>query len=61
MRTLQKRMQEAADTIAIINKEEALLEWKMSEFPALQILKTEIKPYQKLFHLILKWQQTEKR
>uniref|UniRef100_A0A672VFG6 Dynein axonemal heavy chain 12 n=1 Tax=Strigops habroptila TaxID=2489341 RepID=A0A672VFG6_STRHB len=61
VRTLQKHIQEADDTIAIINKEEALLEWKMSEFPALKILKTEIEPYQKLFHLILKWQRTEKR
>uniref|UniRef100_A0A8C3KVW3 Dynein axonemal heavy chain 12 n=1 Tax=Calidris pygmaea TaxID=425635 RepID=A0A8C3KVW3_9CHAR len=59
--TLQKRIQEADETVAVINKEEILLEWQLSEFPLLSNLKVEIEPYQKLFHLILKWQKTEKR
>uniref|UniRef100_A0A8C3KWS1 Dynein axonemal heavy chain 12 n=1 Tax=Calidris pygmaea TaxID=425635 RepID=A0A8C3KWS1_9CHAR len=61
LRTLQKRIQEADETVAVINKEEILLEWQLSEFPLLSNLKVEIEPYQKLFHLILKWQKTEKR
>lgn len=61
LRALQKRIQEADETVALINKEETLLEWKQSDFPLLNNLKVEIEPYQKLFHLILKWQRTEKR
>ncbi|PKU33047.1 dynein heavy chain axonemal [Limosa lapponica baueri] len=61
LRALQKRIQEADETVAVINKEEILLEWQLSEFPLLSNLKVEIEPYQKLFHLILKWQKAEKR
>ena len=61
LRALQKRIQEADETVALINKEESLLEWKLSDFPLLNNLKVDIEPYQKLFHLILKWQRTEKR
>ncbi|XP_040538200.1 dynein axonemal heavy chain 12 isoform X2 [Gallus gallus] len=61
LRALQKRIQEADETVAFINKEETLMEWKLSHFPLLSSLKNEIEPYQKLFHLILKWQRTEKR
>ncbi|XP_031463952.1 dynein heavy chain 12, axonemal isoform X1 [Phasianus colchicus] len=61
LRALQKRIQEADDTVAFIHKEETLLKWKLSDFPLLSSLKTEVEPYQKLFHLILKWQRTEKR
>ncbi|XP_009991828.1 PREDICTED: dynein heavy chain 12, axonemal [Chaetura pelagica] len=61
LRGLQKRIQEADETVAQINKEEALLRWKPSDYPLLSNLKTEIEPYQKLFLLILRWQRTEKR
>lgn len=61
LRALQKHIQEADETVALINKEETLLEWKPSDFPLLNNLKVEIEPYQKLFHLILKWQRAEKR
>uniref|UniRef100_A0A8C3L4P8 Dynein axonemal heavy chain 12 n=1 Tax=Chrysolophus pictus TaxID=9089 RepID=A0A8C3L4P8_CHRPC len=61
LRALQKRIQEADDTVAFIHKEETLLKWKLSDFPLLSSLKIEVEPYQKLFHLILKWQRTEKR
>uniref|UniRef100_A0A8D0KPK5 Dynein heavy chain linker domain-containing protein n=1 Tax=Strix occidentalis caurina TaxID=311401 RepID=A0A8D0KPK5_STROC len=61
LRALQKCIQEADETVALINKEEALLEWQLSDFPLLNDLKVEIEPYRKLFHLILKWQRTEKR
>uniref|UniRef100_A0A8C0ZKV4 Dynein axonemal heavy chain 12 n=1 Tax=Cyanistes caeruleus TaxID=156563 RepID=A0A8C0ZKV4_CYACU len=44
-------------SLAALNKEETLLGWKPSEFPLLNNLKTEIEPYQKLFNLILKWQE----
>ncbi|XP_069721684.1 dynein axonemal heavy chain 12 [Phaenicophaeus curvirostris] len=61
LRSLQKRIQEAEETAALINKEEALLEWKLSDFPLFNKLKVKIEPYQKLFNLMLKWQRTEKR
>ncbi|KAM6256904.1 dynein axonemal heavy chain 12 [Porphyrio hochstetteri] len=61
LRMLQKRIQEADEAVALINKEETLLEWKLSDFPLLNNLKVKIEPYQKLFYLILKWQRTEKR
>uniref|UniRef100_A0A8B9ZYI3 Dynein axonemal heavy chain 12 n=1 Tax=Anas zonorhyncha TaxID=75864 RepID=A0A8B9ZYI3_9AVES len=61
VRALQKRIQEADETVAHINKEETLFKWKLSDFPLLSNLKVDIEPYQKLFQLILKWQQTQKR
>nr|XP_021153643.1 dynein heavy chain 12, axonemal isoform X1 [Columba livia]XP_021153644.1 dynein heavy chain 12, axonemal isoform X1 [Columba livia]XP_021153645.1 dynein heavy chain 12, axonemal isoform X1 [Columba livia]XP_021153646.1 dynein heavy chain 12, axonemal isoform X1 [Columba livia]XP_021153647.1 dynein heavy chain 12, axonemal isoform X1 [Columba livia]XP_021153648.1 dynein heavy chain 12, axonemal isoform X1 [Columba livia] len=61
LRALQKRIQEADETIAFINKEERLFEWRLSDFPLLSNVKAEIEPYQKLFTLMLKWQRTEKR
>uniref|UniRef100_A0A663MA95 Dynein axonemal heavy chain 12 n=1 Tax=Athene cunicularia TaxID=194338 RepID=A0A663MA95_ATHCN len=61
LRALQKCIQEADEIVAVINKEEALLKWQLSDFPLLNDLKAEIEPYRKLFHLILKWQRTEKR
>ncbi|KAM6121199.1 LOW QUALITY PROTEIN: dynein axonemal heavy chain 12 [Pterocles gutturalis] len=61
LRALQKHIQEADETVALINKEETLLQWNLSDFPLLNELKVETEPYQKLFHLILKWQRTEKR
>uniref|UniRef100_A0A8B9ERX1 Dynein axonemal heavy chain 12 n=1 Tax=Anser cygnoides TaxID=8845 RepID=A0A8B9ERX1_ANSCY len=61
LRALQKRIQEADETVAHINKEETLFKWKLSDFPLLSNLKVDIEPYQKLFQLILKWQQTQKR
>uniref|UniRef100_A0A8B9BTE0 Dynein axonemal heavy chain 12 n=1 Tax=Anser brachyrhynchus TaxID=132585 RepID=A0A8B9BTE0_9AVES len=51
----------ADETVAHINKEETLFKWKLSDFPLLSNLKVDIEPYQKLFQLILKWQQTQKR
>ncbi|XP_015730364.1 dynein heavy chain 12, axonemal isoform X3 [Coturnix japonica] len=61
VRGLQKRIQEADETIAFINKEENLLKWRPSDFPLLGNIKTDIEPYMKVFHLILKWQRSEKR
>ncbi|NXG35216.1 DYH7 protein, partial [Dromaius novaehollandiae] len=61
LRALQKRIQEADETVAFINKEETLFKWKLTDFPLLNGVKVEIEPYQKLFGLILKWQRTEKR
>lgn len=61
MRTLQKRIQDADETVAFINKEEKLVNWEITEYPDLETLKVNIEPYQKLFVFILKWQRTEKR
>ncbi|NXU72284.1 DYH7 protein, partial [Oreotrochilus melanogaster] len=61
LRAVQKRIQEADETVALINEEETLLKWQLSDFPLLSNLKVDIEPYQKVFHLIFKWQRTEKR
>ncbi|XP_048346084.1 dynein axonemal heavy chain 12 isoform X2 [Sphaerodactylus townsendi] len=61
MRALQKRIQEAEEMVAFINKEEVLFNWEQTEYPDLETLKVTIEPYQKLFAFILKWQRTEKR
>uniref|UniRef100_A0A8C4YH30 Dynein heavy chain 12, axonemal n=1 Tax=Gopherus evgoodei TaxID=1825980 RepID=A0A8C4YH30_9SAUR len=61
MRALQKRIQEAEETVTFINKEETLFKWELTEYPVLESLKVNIDPYQKLFVLILKWQRAEKR
>lgn len=61
MRTLQKRIQDADETVTFINKEEKLLNWELTEYPELETLKVNTEPYQKLFVFILKWQRTEKR
>uniref|UniRef100_A0A8C9MKB7 Dynein axonemal heavy chain 12 n=1 Tax=Serinus canaria TaxID=9135 RepID=A0A8C9MKB7_SERCA len=47
---LQKAIQETDETVAALNKEEILLEWKPSEFPLLNNLRAEIEPYLKLFN-----------
>ncbi|XP_015203470.2 dynein axonemal heavy chain 12 isoform X1 [Lepisosteus oculatus] len=61
VRTVQKRLQDAEDTIAFINKEEDLYKWEQTIYPELETIKANIEPYQKLFGLVLKWQRTEKR
>ncbi|XP_061474275.1 dynein axonemal heavy chain 12 [Rhineura floridana] len=61
MRTLQKRIQDADEAVAFINKEEKLFNWELTEYPDLETLKVNIEPYQKLFAFILKWQRIEKR
>ncbi|KAM9098063.1 dynein heavy chain 12, axonemal isoform X1 [Sarcophilus harrisii] len=61
VRMLQKRIQDADDTVAFINKEEELFKWELTKYPELDKLKVSIEPYQKFFSFILKWQRTEKR
>uniref|UniRef100_A0A5F8GIC4 Dynein axonemal heavy chain 12 n=1 Tax=Monodelphis domestica TaxID=13616 RepID=A0A5F8GIC4_MONDO len=61
VRVLQKRIQEAEDTVNFINKEEALFKWEQTKYPELDKLKVSVEPYQKFFSFILKWQRTEKR
>nr|XP_020824636.1 dynein heavy chain 12, axonemal isoform X2 [Phascolarctos cinereus] len=61
VRLLQKRIQEAEDMVAFINKEEGLFKWELTKYPELDKLKVSVEPYQKFFSFILKWQRTEKR
>lgn len=61
VRTVQKRLQEAEESISFINKEETLCKWDQTIYPEVESLKVSIEPYQKLFALVLKWQRTEKR
>ena len=61
VRTVQKLLQEAEETIGLINKEEDFYNWDLSCYPEVEVIKERIDPYQKLFGFILKWQRTENR
>lgn len=61
VRTVQKLLQEAEETIVFINKEEAFYKWDLTCYPEVEVIKDSIEPYQKLFGLVLKWQRTENR
>ncbi|MEE6501787.1 hypothetical protein FKM82_004321 [Ascaphus truei] len=61
VRTVQKRITDAEESMTYINNEEALYKWDLTIYPELDYLKVNIEPYQKIFALIYKWQRTEKR
>uniref|UniRef100_A0A8C9V3D7 Dynein axonemal heavy chain 12 n=1 Tax=Scleropages formosus TaxID=113540 RepID=A0A8C9V3D7_SCLFO len=61
VRTIQKRIQDAEDSVAFINKEETLYQYEQTEYPKLDTIKESLEPYQKLFGLVQKWQRAEKR
>ncbi|XP_053173949.1 dynein axonemal heavy chain 12 [Scomber japonicus] len=61
VRTVQKLLQEAEETIDYINKEEAFYEWEQTFYPEVEVIKDSIEPYQKLFGFILTWHRTENR
>jgi len=61
VRTVQKRIQDAEESIVFINKEEALYKWDQTFYPKVEVMKETIEPYQKLFNLVLKWQRTRKK
>ncbi|KAI5612480.1 dynein heavy chain 12, axonemal isoform X1 [Silurus asotus] len=61
VKTLQKKLQEAEESIVFINKEESLYNWDLTVYPAVDMIKESTEPYQKMFGLVLKWQRTEKR
>lgn len=61
VRTVQKLLQDAEETINCINDEEAFYEWEQTFYPEVEVIKETIEPYQKLFGLILTWQRTENR
>ncbi|XP_056131285.1 dynein axonemal heavy chain 12 [Lampris incognitus] len=61
VRTVQKRLQDAEEAIAFINKEEALYKWDHTCYPEIEVIKESIEPYQRLFGIMLRWQRTEKR
>lgn len=61
VRTVQKLLQEAEETIDYINKEEAFYKWDPTFYPEVEVIKESIEPYQKLFGLVLNWQRTENR
>ncbi|KAM9752840.1 dynein axonemal heavy chain 12 [Menidia menidia] len=61
VRTVQKLLQEADETIDLINNEEAFYKWDQSHYPEVEVIKERIEPYQKLFGFIHRWQRTENR
>lgn len=58
---VQKRLQDAEESIVFINKEETLYKWDLTTYPVIDVIKESIEPFQKLFGLVLKWQRTEKK
>uniref|UniRef100_A0A673A977 Dynein axonemal heavy chain 12 n=1 Tax=Sphaeramia orbicularis TaxID=375764 RepID=A0A673A977_9TELE len=61
IRTVQKLLRDAEETIEFINKEEALYKWEQTSYPEVAVIRESIEPYQKLFGLVLKWQRAETR
>lgn len=61
VRTVQKLLQEAEDTIVSINKEEVFHKFDKTCYPEVEVIKESIEPYQKLFGFVLTWQRTENR
>ncbi|KAK7884177.1 hypothetical protein WMY93_027300 [Mugilogobius chulae] len=61
IRSVQKLIREAEDSIESINKEETLYKTELTSYPEVAVIKESIEPYQKLFGFVLKWQRTEKR
>ncbi|KAK5863728.1 hypothetical protein PBY51_000737 [Eleginops maclovinus] len=61
VKTVQKLLQEAEETIAFVNKEEAFYKWDPTCYPEVEVIKDTIEPYQKLFGLVQRWQRTENR
>ncbi|KAM6924384.1 dynein axonemal heavy chain 12 [Xenentodon cancila] len=59
--TVQKLLQEAEETIVVINKEESFYKLELTCYPEVEVMKEDIAPYQKLFGFILKWQRMENR
>uniref|UniRef100_UPI00358F5A88 dynein axonemal heavy chain 12-like n=1 Tax=Myxine glutinosa TaxID=7769 RepID=UPI00358F5A88 len=61
IKMIQKRIQEAEETISLIHREEAIYRWDETQYPEVEAIRVTIEPYYKLFSLVLRWQKTEKR
>lgn len=61
IRTVQKLIREAEETIDFINKEETLYKMDQTSYPEVAVIKESIEPFQKVFGIVLKWQHTEKK
>ncbi|XP_070559445.1 dynein axonemal heavy chain 12-like isoform X2 [Ptychodera flava] len=61
VRAVQKRVNDAQESISTINKEEALYKWDKTNYPEVDEITVGIEPYQKLFGMVVKWQRAEKK
>uniref|UniRef100_A0A3Q3F6B1 Dynein heavy chain linker domain-containing protein n=1 Tax=Labrus bergylta TaxID=56723 RepID=A0A3Q3F6B1_9LABR len=61
VKTVQKLLQEAEETIVFINKQEDFYKWEQTCYPEVDVIRDSIEPYHKVFGLVLKWQRTENR
>ena len=61
VRMVQKRLQEAQEQIAWVNKEEALYKYPISQFPEVDEISSAIDPFMRLFQVVFKWQRAEKK
>uniref|UniRef100_A0A8C4WR96 Dynein, axonemal, heavy chain 12 n=1 Tax=Eptatretus burgeri TaxID=7764 RepID=A0A8C4WR96_EPTBU len=57
IKMIQKRLQEAQETISLIHREEAIYRWDKTQYPEVEAIKVTIEPYYKLFSLVLRWQK----
>ncbi|XP_060913896.1 dynein axonemal heavy chain 12 [Labrus mixtus] len=61
VKTVQKLLQEAEETIVFINRQEDFYKWEQTCYPEVDVIRDSIEPYHKVFGLVLKWQRTENR
>lgn len=59
--SLQKQLTELGEQVLHINKEEELFNWTPSLFPQLDVIRSAVEPYEKLFMSIQSWHTAEKR
>jgi len=61
VRAVQKRLADAQEQIAWINKEEALYKFQITHFPEVDEIANTVDPYMKVFQVVSKWQRSEKK
>ena len=61
VRQTKKRLDDANEQIQWVNKEEVLYKYPISTFPEVDEISNTIDPFQRLFHVVLKWQKAEKK
>jgi dynein heavy chain, axonemal len=61
VQALQKRLQDLGQQISLINKEETLFQWELSQYPGVKELSSALAPFAQLFGEALRWQKTVKK
>ncbi|XP_064633435.1 dynein axonemal heavy chain 12-like isoform X2 [Lineus longissimus] len=61
VKQVQKRLQDAQESISWINKEEVLYKYPIGNFPEVEQITSAVEPFQRLFLVVVKWQKAEKK